>query len=134
MKHLLSIALIAVFIVSCSPSSKNKLSVRELSAGESIELEWGQCSLQETGKEGFLYLKIENWPDQGLLVIPGLNARINDIYLKSKPKYHFAWRFYKGDLHIHTSSFKGEDENTILVVKTKGKVKIAEMKEKDSQV
>ena len=107
---------------------------RELKVGETIEMEWGKCSLEESGKEGFLYLEIDHWPEKGLIIVPGLNTRIYDIYLKAKPKYHFAWRFHEGNLEIHTSSFKGDKESNVLVVKTKGKVKITEYKKQNNQV
>ena len=134
MKRLLSIALFAVILISCTSNSKKILAERELKVGECIETEWGQCSLEESGKDGFLYLEINNWPEKGLIVVPGLNTRVYDIYLKAKPKYHFAWRFHEGNLEIHTSSFKGEAESDILVVKTKGKVTITEYQKEDTEV
>jgi alpha-L-fucosidase len=41
------------------------------------ELPWGYCTV----KPGKLYLFVRNWPDDGILILPGLKNQINSAYL-----------------------------------------------------
>ena len=116
---------LAITLFSCSQKPDSLKFDNELAVGQNIEMEWGHCTLNEKNGDRFLALEISDWPTNGMLGISGLKLKVKDIYLQSKPSYHFAWRFYKGELQIHTSSLKPDKTSKVLLVKTKGKVLFA---------
>ncbi|MCY1721521.1 alpha-L-fucosidase [Prolixibacteraceae bacterium Z1-6] len=107
---------------------KNGESIYGTSASPFFKLPWGRCTTKEVKGNTNLYLHVFDWPKDGLLTVPGLKARINDIYLLSNPKQHFAWKFEGDDLHIHAPSVIFDEINTVVVVKTKGKVEVTSNK------
>lgn len=125
MKRLLLVMGLAIMLFSCSQKSDSLKFNNKLEVGQSLEMEWGQCTLQEKDGNRYLSLEIADWPTSGMLNISGLKLKVTDIYLQSKPNYHFAWRFYKGELQIHASSLKSDKTSKVLLVKTKGKVLFA---------
>jgi len=68
------------------------------------------------------------WPESGLLTVPGFKGRVNDVYLLSNPKQHFAWKFDEDNLNIHAPSVIFDEINTVVVVKLKGKYEVTSNK------
>jgi alpha-L-fucosidase len=56
--------------------------------------------------------------------VPGLKARIQDVYLLANPNQKFAWKFEDGNMLIHTPSVIFDPINTVIVVKTKNEPEI----------
>jgi alpha-L-fucosidase len=102
----------------------NGESIYGTSASPFFKLPWGRCTQKEVDGNTLLYLHVFNWPKDEILRVPGLKTRINDVYLLSNPKQKFAWKFENGDALIHAPSVIFDPVNTVLVVKTKGKVEI----------
>lgn len=121
MKNILMLVTLTftLLLFSCNVGTKSKAT--KLAKGDTIEMEWGNCSLSEIEGSSCLLLNVMNWPKETVLNVSGLNTRVVDIYLKSNPKHHLAWRIYEGDLQIHVSSIN-KTENDVIVVKTKGSV------------
>lgn len=71
-----------------------------------------------------LYLHVFNWPKDGTLRVPGLKTRITDVYLLSHPKQKFAWKYEDDDVLIHAPAVIFDPVNTVIAVKTKGKMEI----------
>uniref|UniRef100_UPI003216E4B4 alpha-L-fucosidase n=1 Tax=uncultured Draconibacterium sp. TaxID=1573823 RepID=UPI003216E4B4 len=107
---------------------QNGESIYGTSASPFFKLPWGRCTTKEVKGNTNLYLHVFDWPKDGLLTVPGLKARIKDIYLLSNPKQHFAWKFEDGDLHIHAPSVIFNEINTVVVVKTKGNIEVTSNK------
>ena len=103
---------------------QNSESIYGTSASPFFKLPWGRCTQKEVDGNTLLYLHVFNWPKDGVLRVPGLKARINDVYLLSNPKQKFAWKFEGGDALIHAPSVIFDPINTVVAVKTKGKVEI----------
>ncbi len=113
---------LAIMLFSCSQKSDSLKFNNELEVGQNLEMVWGQCTLKEKDGNRYLSLVIADWPTSGMLNISGLRLKVTDIYLQSQPNHHFAWRFSKGELQVHTSSVKPDKISKVLLVKTKGKV------------
>ena len=130
MKNVITLIIFTLFLSLFSCNLGTKSNTTKLSKGDAIDMEWGSCSLSEIEGQSCLLLSVLEWPKETVLNVKGLNTRVVDIYLKSNPKHHLAWRFYEGNLQIHVSSIK-KTESDVLVVKTKGSVKIANQTKKN---
>lgn len=104
---------------------QNGESIYGTSASPFFKLPWGRCTTKKTEKEQLLYLHVFNWPNDGVLRVPGLKAKIRDIYLLSNPKQKFAWKFEDGDVIIHAPAVIFDPINTVIVVKVKGEMEVS---------
>jgi len=103
---------------------QNGESIYGTSASPFFKLPWGRCTQKKTSSGTTLYLHVFNWPKDGVLKVPGLKARIKDVYLLTNPIQKFAWKFEDGDLMIHAPTVIFDPINTVVVVKTSGKMEI----------
>lgn len=103
---------------------QNGESIYGTSASPFFKLPWGRCTQKKTGSGTTLYLHVFNWPKDGVLRVPGLKTRVNDVYLLANPKQKFMWKFEDGDLLIHAPSVIFDPINTVVVVKTRGKLEV----------
>lgn len=103
---------------------QNGESIYGTSASPFFKLPWGRCTTKEINGDTYLYLHVFDWPKDGVLTVQGLETKVKDIYLLANSKQHFAWRFEKGDLQIHAPAVIFNEINTVIVVKTKGKVDV----------
>ncbi|MCK3685789.1 alpha-L-fucosidase [Maribellus sp. YY47] len=106
----------------------NGESIYGTSASPFFKLPWGRCTMKETKGGTNLYLHVFDWPKDGLLTVPGLDTRVSDVYLLANPKQSFAWKFENGDLQIHAPSVIFDEINTVVVVKTKGRIEVTSNK------
>ena len=102
----------------------NSESIYGTSASPFFKLHWGRCTQKVEDKNTILYLHVFNWPKDEVLRVPGLKSKISDVYLLSNPKQKFAWKFEDGDALINTPSVIFDPINTVIVVKTKGRIEI----------
>lgn len=103
---------------------QNGESIYGTSASPFFKLPWGRCTSKQTEKGTNLYLHVFDWPKDGLLMVPGLKARISNVYLLSNPKQRFAWKFEGDDLHINAPSVIFDPINTVVVLEIKGGVEV----------
>lgn len=103
---------------------QNSESVYGTSASPFFKLPWGRCTTKKSENGQLLYLHVFNWPKDGVLRVPGLKAKIKDVYLLSNPKQKFAWKFEEGDAIIHAPSVIFDPINTVVVVKTGGEIEV----------
>jgi alpha-L-fucosidase len=103
---------------------QNGESVYGTKASPFFKLPWGRCTTKKVGAETLLYLHVFDWPKDGVLRVPGLKTRIKDVLLLANPKQKFAWKFEDDDLLIHAPSVIFDPINTVVVLKTKGKVEV----------
>lgn len=102
----------------------NSESIYGTSASPFFKLPWGRCTQKVEDENTTLYLHVFNWPKDEVLRVPGLKSRISDVYLLSNQKQKFAWKFEDGDALIHTPTVIFDPINTVIVVKTKGRIEI----------
>lgn len=102
----------------------NGESVYGTSASPFFKLTWGRCTQKKVGKSTLLYLHVFDWPKDGILKVPGLKSRITDVYLLSNPRQKFAWKYEGDDVLIHAPNVIFDPVNTVVVVKTRGALKI----------
>jgi alpha-L-fucosidase len=103
---------------------QNSESIYGTTASPFFKLPWGRCTQKEVGGNTLLYLHVFDWPKDEVLRVPGLKAKVSDVYLLANPKQKFAWKFEGGDVLIHTPSVIFDPINTVVVVKIKGKPEI----------
>ncbi|QGY45224.1 glycosyl hydrolase [Maribellus comscasis] len=103
---------------------KNGESVYGTSASPFFKLPWGRCTTKEAESGNLLYLHVFDWPRDGVLRVPGLDARIKDVYLLTNKKQKFSYKFEGEDLLIHAPSVIFDPINTVVVVKTGKKMEI----------
>ena len=107
---------------------QNGESIYGTSASPFYKLPWGCCTTKKEGGVTKLYLHVFDWPKDGLLSVPGLEANVRDVYLLSNPQHHFAWKFEEGDLHVHAPSVIFNEINTVVVVKIRGDITVTSNK------
>ncbi|MBN1985228.1 MAG: alpha-L-fucosidase [Prolixibacteraceae bacterium] len=103
---------------------KNGESIYGTSASPFFKLPWGRCTTKKTSSGNILYLHVFNWPKDGVLRVPGLDARVKDVYLLTNPKQKFAYKFEDNDVLIHAPTVIFDPVNTVVVVKTGKKMEI----------
>jgi alpha-L-fucosidase len=104
--------------------AKNSESIYGTQASPFFKLPWGRCTQKVVNGNTNLYLHVFSWPKGGMIKVPGLKTRVNDVYLLANPKQKFAWKFEGNDLMIHTPEVTFDPINTVIVLKTKGKVEV----------
>ncbi len=107
---------------------RNGESVYGTTASPFFKLTWGRCTQKVENDNTTLYLHVFDWPKDELLRVPGIDAKISDIYLLKNPKQKFAWKFEDGDLLIHAPKVIFDPINTVVVVKINGKPEITSNK------
>lgn len=107
---------------------RNSESVYGTTASPFFKLTWGRCTKKIENGNTTLYLHVFDWPNDELLRIPGLKAKIRDIYLLKNPKQKFAWKFENNDLLLHAPKVIFDPINTVIVVKINGEPEITSNK------
>ncbi len=107
---------------------RNGESVYETTASPFFKLTWGRCTQKVENGNTTLYLHVFDWPKDELLRVPGIKAKIKDIYLLKNPKQKFAWKFEDNDLLIHSPKVIFDPINTVIVVKINGEPEITSNK------
>lgn len=87
------------------------------------KLDWGRCTQKEDGKNTVLYLHVFDWPNDGKLVVPGLQNKVVEAYaLKDKSKAELGVE--KTDDKTITVDVNNVDRSkyaTVIVLEIKGK-------------
>jgi len=108
--------------------NRNGESVYGTTASPFFKLTWGRCTKKIENGNTTLYLHVFDWPKDELLRVPGMDAKIRDIYLLKNPKQKFAWKFEDNDLLIHAPKVIFDPINTVIVVKINGEPEITSNK------
>lgn len=103
---------------------QNGESIYGTSTSPFFKLPWGRCTSKKTDGGTSLYLHVFDWPKDGELRIPDVKQRVKNVFLLTNPKQKFVYKFEGGDLSIHTPSVIFDLVNTVVVVKTKGKLEV----------
>lgn len=98
--------------------SKNSESIYGTSASPFFKLTWGRCTSKKDENSHTLYLHVFNWPQDGIITVPGLKAKISEVYQLADPEKKFKYKFRKGDMIIDAASATVDPVNTVIVVKT----------------
>lgn len=107
---------------------RNGESVYGTTASPFFKLTWGRCTKKVENGNTTLYLHVFDWPKDELLRVPGIDAKIKDIYLLKNPKQKFAWKFEDNDLLLHAPKVIFDPINTVIVVKINGEPEITSNK------
>ena len=59
----------------------NKESIYGTTASPFAKLTWGRCTKKELDNGAILYLHVFDWPEDGMLIIPGLKNKVKQAYL-----------------------------------------------------
>ena len=89
-----------------------------------FKLPWGRCTSKATEEGTTLYLHVFDWPEDRLLRVPGLTARIRQVYLLSDPSQDLPCRSEGGDLLIDLPWEMPDPINTVIAVETRGRPEV----------
>jgi len=87
------------------------------------KLDWGRCTQKEDGKNTVLYLHVFDWPNDGKLVVPGLQNEVVEAYaLNDKSKAELDVE-KTGDktITVEVNSVGQSKYATVIVLEIKGK-------------
>ncbi len=87
------------------------------------ELPWGRCTQKDKGRNTVLYLHIFDWPENGELMIPGLENEVIKAYaLKDKEKNKLSIEKTDiGTISVNINSVTQSKYATVVVIEIKGK-------------
>lgn len=89
-----------------------------------FKLPWGRCTQRSAERGSILYLHVFNWPDNHILDVPGMQARVKKVYLLADKEQRLSHSFKGGDLLIELPDDMPDPVNTVVVVETRGEVKV----------
>lgn len=103
---------------------KNSEAIYGTSASAFFKLPWGRCTTKKDKNSHTLYLHVFDWPADGIIRVPGIDAKIKEIYLLADHKQKVTSEFENGDLLIQAPGLTPDPINTVIVVKTGKDMKI----------
>jgi alpha-L-fucosidase len=98
----------------------NSESIYGTEASPFFKLPWGRCTSRPTGEGTTLYLHVFNWPENGLLRVPGISTSVSSVRLLADQAQALSSRFEEGDLLIELPTQAIDPVNTVLVVECTG--------------
>lgn len=104
--------------------SVNSESIYGTSASPFSFLEWGRCTMKNDGKNTLLYLHVFDWPEDGILKVPGLGNRVRKAYLLSN-RNKLSLSGNKGDIDIKVPAVAPDSTDTVIVLLIKGSPEVA---------
>ena len=89
------------------------------SASPFRNLRWGRCTVKQEGRRTILYLHVFDWPENGILVVPGLANKVRSAYLhKSKKK--LLYRRDESDIVLQVPEKMPDPLNTVISIEISG--------------
>jgi alpha-L-fucosidase len=102
----------------------NGESIYGTEASPFFKLPWGRCTSRKTEKGTTLYLHVFNWPENGMLRVPGISTSVSSIRLLADQAQVLSSRFEGGALLIELPAEAPDPVNTVIVVETKGSLEV----------
>jgi len=102
----------------------NSESIYGTEASPFFKLPWGRCTSRETENGTTLYLHVFQWPEDNVLRVPGIKARVKSASLLSDSNLKLSSRFNQNDLLIELPGEMPDLVNTVVVVETKGSIQV----------
>ena len=90
-------------------------------SGPLQSLPWGRCTKKETGGETILYLSIFNWPEDGKLLLPGIQNKTGNALLLAGKSIWKAENTKEGIL-VHLPPKAPDAIASVIKLQVKGKV------------
>jgi alpha-L-fucosidase len=86
------------------------------------QLAWGRCTQKENGNKTILYLHVFDWPQDGKLIVPGLDNKVVKAYSLSNPdKEKLQIEKSNGNVSLDVTSVASSKYATVIVLEIKGK-------------
>lgn len=98
----------------------NSESIYGTGASPFFKLPWGRCTSRETPKGTTLYLHVFDWPEDQELMVPGIEATVESVYLLSNQGQKLTSRIEGDDLVIELPEEQPDPINTVIVLEIKG--------------
>jgi alpha-L-fucosidase len=99
-------------------------SIYGTSASPFFKLTWGRCTQRVENEGTTLYLHVFHWPEDHQLRVPAIEAQVEEVYLLSDTDKKLDSRTEGEDLLISLPENMPVPENTVVVVKTSGDLKV----------
>jgi alpha-L-fucosidase len=102
----------------------NGESIYGTEASPFFKLPWGRCTSRETKDGTTLYLHVFNWPEDQMLMVPGISTKVSSIKLLARGDQELKFHSEGQDLHIDLPAQAPDPVNTVIVVETEGDLKV----------
>ena len=90
------------------------------------KLKWGRCTQREIGNKTILYLHVFDWPEDGNLIIPGMENKIVKAYaLKDKASKKLPLTKEDVFISLDVNGVEESEFATVIALEMKGKPAIA---------
>ena len=102
------------------------------SASPFKKLDWGRCTVKKAGVKNLIYLHVFDFPEDGILRLPGLSSKVNKAWLlnsKNKLQVETAGNY----LNIDVSKVEKEKFATVIVLETGDEVVVYNGPEIDAE-
>jgi len=99
-------------------------SIYGTSASPFFKLTWGRCTQRVENEGTTLYLHVFHWPEDHQLRVPAIEVQVEEVYLLSDTEKKLDSRTEGEDLLISLPETMPVPENTVVVVKSSGDLKV----------
>ncbi len=83
------------------------------------QLDWGRCTLKKVGDKTLIYLHVFDFPEDGILKVPGLASVVNAAYSLKSPEKKLLVENTGSYMKIHLSGVAKDRFATVIVLETK---------------
>lgn len=101
---------------------ENGEAIYETQASPFQKLDWGRCTQKAKGNETILYLHVFDWPNNGKLIVPGLENKIVSAFaLNDRRKKKLPIEKTGMIASVNVSNVTQSNYATVIVLEIKGK-------------
>ncbi len=83
------------------------------------QLDWGRCTLKKVDDKTLIYLHVFDFPEDGILKVPGLTSEVNAAYSLKSPEKKLQLENTGNYMNIHLSGVEKDRFATVIVLETK---------------
>ncbi len=102
----------------------NGESIYGTEASPFFKLPWGRCTRRDMEDGTLLYLHLFDWPEDGILEVPGLSSGVRKAYLLSDRNRKFNTRKSGNDLLIELKGEAPDPANSVVVLEIRGEPEV----------
>lgn len=86
------------------------------------KLEWGRCTVKKTGGKNRIYLHVFDFPEDGILRIPGLASKVDEAWLMKNPSNKLRVINSGNYVNVNISNVERDKFATVIVLETTDEV------------
>jgi len=83
------------------------------------QLDWGRCTVKKVGDKNLIYLHVFDFPEDGILKVPGLASEVNAAYSLKNPESKLQVENTGNYMRVNLSGVERDRFATVIVLETK---------------